>query len=60
MVARKIRWTGRDQPAVLGTTLLHVKRIQHLGGALEGDPRSLLTDSERRQKYRDQAVLAPR
>jgi len=45
---------------VLGTTLLHGERAQHLRGALERDPRSLLADGKRRQKYRDEAILAPR
>jgi hypothetical protein len=60
MVAPEDPLEGCDQPAVLGTTLLHSKRVQHLSGALECDPWSLLSDSEHRQKDRDQPVLAPR
>jgi len=43
----------------LVTTLLHGKRVEHLRGALERDPRSLLPDGERRQKYRNQTILSP-
>jgi hypothetical protein len=44
---------GCNQAAVLRTALLHAKRIQHLGGTLEGDLGSLLSRGQRREKNRD-------
>jgi hypothetical protein len=35
---------GRDQAAILRAALLPTERIQHLGGAVESDSRSLLSN----------------
>jgi hypothetical protein len=51
---------GTNQTPVLGTALLHGKRVEHLRGTFEGDPRILLADRERRQKNGNQPILPPR
>ncbi len=51
---------GCDQPAVLRTTLLKPKGIQHLGGAAEGDPWRSLSNCYGSQEDREKAVLPPR
>lgn len=60
IVAPKIRWKAPTRPRYLSTALLHGERVQHLRGALERDPRIPLANGERRQKYGDEAILAPR
>ena len=48
------------QSPVLGTALLDTECIEHLGGAVEGDPCGLLPNCHRGQKNRDQPILSPR
>jgi len=49
-----------DQPSVLGTALLYAERIEHLGGAVERDPRRLLPNCHCCEKDRNKAILSPR
>ncbi len=49
-----------DQSPVLGTALLDTECIEHFGGAVESDPRGLLSNCHRRQKDRNQPILSPR
>jgi hypothetical protein len=51
---------GADQPAVLGTALLHAKSVQHFKRAGERDRSSLLPDRQGREEKGNQAILAPR
>jgi hypothetical protein len=50
---------GSNQASVLGTALLHGKRVEHLRGAFERDSWSLLTNRKGRQKNGDQSILPP-
>jgi hypothetical protein len=50
---------GCDQPTVLRPALLKSEGIQHLSGAVEDNPRRLLTDRHSREEDRNQTVLAP-
>jgi hypothetical protein len=49
-----------DQPAVLGTALLHAESIQHFKCAGERDSSALLPDRQGSEEKGDQAILAPR
>ncbi len=48
------------QAPVLGTALLYAERVEHLGGAVKGDPRGSLPDGHRCQEDRNQPILSPR
>ena len=49
-----------DQPAVLGTALLHAESIQHFKCAGERDRSALLPDRQGGEEKGNQAILAPR
>ena len=49
-----------DQPAVLGTALLHAEGVQHFEGARERDSSALLPDRQGGEEKGNQAILAPR
>src|ERR1035438_5415288 len=49
-----------DQPAVLGTALLHAESIQHFKCAGERDSSALLPDRQGGEEKGNQAILAPR
>ena len=51
---------GSHQVPILGTSLLQAERIEHLGGASEGDLLPLLANGEGSQENRDQSILSPR
>ena len=48
-----------NQSPVLGTALLNAEGIEHFGGAVESDPRGLLSNCHRCQKDRNQSILSP-
>src|SRR5580658_9337378 len=48
-----------DQPAVLGTALLHAESVQHFKGARECYGSALLSDRQGGEEDGDQAILAP-
>ena len=50
---------GGDQTTVLGATLLHPERVEHLGAASEADRLALLPHGERCEEDRNQPVLPP-
>jgi hypothetical protein len=51
---------GCHQAPILGTSLLQTERIEHLGGASEGDPLPLLANREGSEEDRYQSILSPR
>jgi len=48
-----------DQPAILGTSLLHSENIEHFCCAAEGNGLFLLSHGKRREKYGYQPILPP-
>ena len=49
-----------DQPAVLGTALLHAESVQHFKGARKRNGSALLSDRQRGEEEGNQAILDPR
>jgi hypothetical protein len=49
-----------DQPAILGTALLHAESSQHFKCAGKRDGSALLPDRQGREEKGNQAILAPR
>ena len=49
-----------NKSPVLGTALLYTECIEHFCGAVESDPRGLLSNGHCRQKDRNQSILSPR
>ena len=50
---------GTDEAAILRSSLLHPKGVEHLSGASKGDDLFLLADCQRGEENRNQAILAP-
>jgi hypothetical protein len=49
-----------DQPAILGSPLLHAERVEHFGRVGEGDLATPLAGRQGCQEEGHQAILAPR
>ena len=50
---------GTDEAAILRSSLLHPKGVEHLSGASKGDDLFLLPDGQGGKENRNQPILAP-